>query len=203
VAPPAPAVVSASQNEGMSGSLRGRLIVATPDLADPNFSRAVVLILEHSAEGAVGVVLNRPSETPLDDGMPGWALLAAAPVRVFVGGPVEPDAAIGLGRVPSSRAGYPGARPEPLFGEVGSIDLGSDPVLSVPDVEVVRVFAGYAGWGRGQLDDEVAGDGWFVVDRDDGDVFTGAPEMLWRSVLRRQPGPLRLLSTYPDDPSLN
>ena len=183
--------------------MRGRLIIATPDLLDPNFSRTVVLVLEHSPEGAVGVVLNRPSETPLEDGMPGWALLAAAPARVFVGGPVEPEAAIGLGRVPSSRTGYSEGRPESLFGEVCSIDLGSDPVLSVPDVEVVRIFAGYAGWGPGQLDNEVAADGWFVVDRDDGDVFTSAPDVLWRDVLRRQPGPLRFLSTYPDDPSQN
>jgi len=183
--------------------VRGRLLVATTDLLDPNFSRTVVLVLEHSPEGAVGVVLNRPSETPLEDGMPGWALLAAPPGRVFVGGPVEPDAAIGLGRVPSSRAGPSEGRPEPLFGEVCSIDLGSDPVLSVPDVEVVRVFAGYAGWGPGQLDAEVAAEGWFVVDRDDGDVFTSAPDVLWRDVLRRQSGPLRLLSTYPDDPAMN
>lgn len=183
--------------------MRGRLLVATPDLLDPNFTRTVLLVLEHSAEGAVGVVLNRPSETPLDEGMPGWALLAATPTRVFVGGPVEPDAAIGLGRVPSGRPGTSDQRPEPLFGEVCSVDLGSDPMLSVDDVEVVRVFAGYAGWGPGQLDDEVAADGWFVVDRDDGDVFTSAPDTLWRDVLRRQPGPLRLLSTYPDDPTMN
>lgn len=178
-------------------------MVATPDLLDPNFARTVVLILEHSPEGAVGVVLNRPSETDLEDGMPGWAMLAAPPSRVFVGGPVEPDAAIGLGRVPAGRVGPSEGAPVPLFGEVCSIDLGSDPVLSVSDVESVRVFAGYAGWGPGQLDDEVAADGWFAVDRDDGDVFTGAPEMLWREVLRRQPGPLRLLSTYPEDPSQN
>ncbi len=183
--------------------MRGRLLVATTDLLDPNFARSVVLVLEHSREGAVGVVLNRPSETLLEEGMPGWSLLAAPPARVFVGGPVEPDAAIGLGRVPSGRAGNPATHPESLFGEVCSIDLGSDPMLSVPDVEVVRVFAGYAGWGPGQLDDEVAADGWFAVDRNDGDVFTGAPDLLWREVLRRQAGPLRLLSTYPDDPSQN
>ncbi|HEU5302261.1 MAG TPA: YqgE/AlgH family protein [Acidimicrobiia bacterium] len=187
----------------MAESMRGSLVVATPDLLDPNFARTVVLILEHSPEGAVGVVLNRPSATVLEEGMPGWAMLAAPPSRVFVGGPVEPVAAIGLGRVPSGRSSSPEGRHAALFGEVCSIDLGSDPVLSVPDVEVVRVFAGYAGWGPGQLDDEVAADGWFVVDRDDGDVFSGAPEVLWREVLRRQPGPLRLFSTYPEDPSQN
>ena len=181
--------------------MRGNLLVATPDLEDPNFARTVVLVLEHSPEGAVGVVLNRPSPTPLGEGMARCVPLAASPAQIFVGGPVEADAAIGLGRAVPGSEREPGA--QPLFGSILTVDLGSDPALVGADLDAVRVFAGYAGWGPGQLDDEVLADVWFVLERTDADVFTKTPERLWREVLRRQPGPLRLLSTFPADPSSN
>jgi putative transcriptional regulator len=184
-------------------SVREKLLVATPELLDPNFARTVVLVLEHTGEGALGVVLNRPTETPVDDSLVRWADRAAAPGVVFVGGPVQPDAAIGLAR----RA--PGA-PElesigfaPLFAGLGTVDLERAPDEIDDAIEAVRVYAGYSGWGPGQLDGELAAEGWYVCDAVPGDVWTARPGELWRDVLRRQPGPLRLVAGFPDDPSLN
>ena len=181
--------------------MKGKLLVATPEMEDPNFFRTVVLILDHNHEGALGVVLNRPSASALADPMPEWAQLAAEPAVVFVGGPVQPDAAIGLGR----RAGDAG---EPdgfasLFGELGTVDLERSPEAVAPTVDRVRVFAGYSGWGPGQLEDELAADGWFVVDADAGDPWSSAPEAMWRNVLRRQRGQLRVFADFPLDPETN
>src|SRR4051812_281631 len=125
-------------------SLQGRLLVATPALGDPNFDRTVVLLLEHNLEGALGLVLNRPSDTEVGDPLPDWARVAAAPAVVFVGGPVQPGAAIGLARSPVEDAveGW-----VPLFDRLGTVDLSRPPdTLDVP-VDDVRVFVGYAGWG--------------------------------------------------------
>jgi putative transcriptional regulator len=185
----------------VSESLRGRLLVATPDLEDPNFFRTVVLLLEHSPDGALGVVLNRPSAgTTVATPLPAWAPLAADPPVIFVGGPVQPQAAIGL----AHRAGA--ADPDgfaPLSDELGTVDLERDPADVAPRVDRIRVFAGYSGWGPRQLEGELGTGGWFVVDSDPSDWWTAEPEALWRVVLRRQPGKERLFAEYPLDASLN
>jgi putative transcriptional regulator len=143
--------------------LKGRLLVATPNLGDPNFERTVVLVLEHGDEGALGVVLNRPSGLDLAEPLPEWARAAADPPVVFIGGPVAPSAAVCLARV--TRAGGAGAVGwEPVLGPVGTLDLDSDPDEAIPSLQEIRVFAGYAGWGPGQLEGEIAAGGWFVVD---------------------------------------
>lgn len=185
----------------MPESLRGRLLVATPDLEDPNFRRTVVLLLEHSPEGALGVVLNRPTvDTTVEDPLPSWAHLVPEPAVVFVGGPVQPEAAIGL-----ARRGGPG-EPDgfaPLFDDLGTVDLERHPTLVEPHVDRVRVFAGYAGWGPGQLENELDADGWFVLAADPSDPWTGEPDGLWRAVLRRQRGKERLFADFPSDAALN
>jgi putative transcriptional regulator len=179
--------------------LKGRLLVATPNLGDPNFERTVVLILEHGDEGALGVVLNRPSELDVADPLPEWARAAADPPVVFIGGPVAPSAAVCLARVaPGGAAGW-----EPVLGPVGTLDLDSDPDEAIPRLHEIRVFAGYAGWGPGQLEGEIAAGGWFVVDADAGDPLSPAPQELWSAVLRRQRGTLALFAAYPADPTLN
>ena len=171
-------------------SLAGYVIVASPHLLDPNFFRTVVLLLEHDEDGAVGVVLNRPSTSGLGDELPGWESLLAEPPVVFVGGPVEPQTAIGLAE---------GVEGSPVAG-VGIVDLSAPPGdLLAP----VRVYAGYAGWGPGQLEDELAEGGWIVAEAIAPDVFAFEPDSLWRAVLKRQPGPTALLATFPVDPSLN
>jgi putative transcriptional regulator len=182
---------------------RGKLLVATPELADPNFARTVVLVLEHTEEGALGVVLNRPTDTPLHESLPRWGDHAAAPGVVFVGGPVQPEAAIGLARTAPDVPEIESIGFAPLFGGLGTVDLERAPDDIEPSVEAVRVFAGYAGWGPGQLDGELAAKGWYVCDAAPGDLWTAHPNDLWRAVLRRQPGPLRLVAGFPDDPSMN
>lgn len=184
----------------MSESVRGRLLVATPTLYDPNFFRTVVLVLEHGDDGALGVVLNRPSETVVGETLPDWSPVASSPNVVFVGGPVSPDAAIGLARADGSddTGGW-----VPLFGHLGTIDLGRSPGDLRVDVQNLRVFAGYAGWSAGQLDGELESGGWFVVDAAPDDVFTSDPGGLWASVLRRQGGKLAMFAAAPPHPSLN
>ena len=180
--------------------LKGRLLVATPNLGDPNFERTVVLVLEHGDDGALGVVINRPSDLELAEPLPEWARAAAHPSVVFIGGPVAPSAAVCLARV----AAVGGAQGwQPLLGPVGTLDLDSDPDQALPCLEQIRVFAGYAGWGPGQLESEIAAGGWFVVDAHSADPLSPVPEDLWASVLRRQRGALALFATYPADPSLN
>ena len=189
----------------MAGTPRpGRLLVASPAIGDPNFERTVVLLLEHSDEGALGLVLNRPSEIDLIDPLPEWTRLAAHPPVVFVGGPVEPERAIALARSDPARAPALGVDVyAPLLGELGTLDLTSDPDLVGGGIDAIRVFSGYAGWGPGQLEGELAAGAWWVVDAEAGDALALEPEGLWRAVLARQPQPLRRFANYPDDPSAN
>src|SRR5713101_1962375 len=185
--------------------LRGRLLVANPALPDPNFDRTVVLVLAHEEEGALGLVLNRPTEMDVDAPLPRWDHLAADPRVVFVGGPVAPGAAICLARVPLARVsdaefaeGW-----APVTGELGTLDLEKDPEDLLVDVEAIRVFAGYAGWGAGQLEQEIEAGAWFVVAAESGDIMSCEPEQLWKRVLRRQGGDLAVVAAFPADPKLN
>ena len=179
--------------------LRGRLLVATPQLADPNFARTVVLLLDHGDDGAFGVVLNRASDTLVADAIEPWAAVASEPGVVFRGGPVGTDQAIGLG---SSTDPVPSAGWAPLLGDLGSIDLGAGPTDR--PLQQFRVFVGYAGWTVGQLEVEIEEGSWFVVDADlTRDVFGAQPGALWADVLRRQPGRTAWFATAPEDPTTN
>jgi putative transcriptional regulator len=180
-------------------STAGQLLVATPLLGDPNFDRTVVLMLEHSEDGAMGLVLNRPSDLPVTDILPDWAALASQPSEVFHGGPVSTDSALALVRT----SGGPVIGVRQLPHEVGVVDLDTPTELVQDAVTALRVFAGYAGWGAGQLEGEVEEGAWFVVDTLPDDAFTSDPERLWRRVLRRQPHPLSLVASFPRDPALN
>lgn len=185
-------------------SLTGRLLVATPALADPNFDRAVVLILDHDEEGSLGVVLNRPTPVDVGDILEGWASLTGAPGVVFQGGPVSLDSALGVGVIPGAVA----SREVPLgwrrvHGAIGLVDLEAPPELLAAALGSLRIFAGYAGWGPGQLEQELVDGAWYVVESEPGDVSVPEPEGLWRAVLRRQRGELAMVATYPEDPSLN
>ena len=181
-------------------SWSGQLLVATPVLTDPNFARTVVQLVQHSDDdGALGVVLNQPSETPLAEVLPGWALLAPDPVVVFVGGPVQESAAICLGRLATGESDESYV-PVPGAPWLGTLDLDAD---AAEPVQEVRVFAGYAGWSPGQLEAEVEEGAWWVLDALPSDCFTPEPHRLWASVLRRQGMPLALAASYPPDPALN
>ncbi|MSQ30560.1 MAG: DUF179 domain-containing protein [Dehalococcoidia bacterium] len=192
----------------MDGLLTGRLLVATPLLEEPNFRRAVVFVCAHNQDGAFGVVLNRPLEEPVAAQLPQWDGRAAAPRVLFSGGPVDPERVTALARDrsrASARAGAWDGAPgwTPVGPEVGLLDLTIEPAGLAPTIEAVRLFAGYAGWGGGQLEQEIGQDSWFVVDAAAGDPFTLAPRDLWRVVLRRQPSPLAIYSTFPADTALN
>jgi putative transcriptional regulator len=181
-------------------SLRGKLLVALPPLVDENFDRTVVLLLEHTADGALGVVLNRPGTQPVADVLASWAPLTSLPSVVFGGGPVEPGSVIGLAR---ARIDEPTDHWVPVFDGIGTVDLTVDPGDVQPPLDAVRLFSGYAGWGAEQLEGELAVGAWAVADFVTDDAFGGAPDDLWRAVLGRQQGRLAWLANFPDDPSLN
>ncbi len=171
---------------GEPGTLAGSLLVATPLLADPSFTRTVVLLVDHDSTGAVGVVLNRPGERPLQEVAEPLAGAAAAPAQVFLGGPVSPDLTVCLSAAPGLAAWT-------------VLDLTDPPEMTGP----LRVFQGYAGWGPGQLEREVAEGAWWVLPASPQDVFCADPAQLWRQVLRRSPPPVSYASTWPEDPGLN
>lgn len=183
----------------MHESLRGRLLVAPPALLDPNFARTVVFILEHNDDGAIGVVLNRPSELPVSSTIEAWSGRTVPPGVIFLGGPVSPSSVIALASVILDDAG---ANWNAIIGRIGTVDLDADPG-DVPGLDEIRMFAGYAGWAAGQLEAELLEDGWFVLDAELTDVHTDDPFELWWEVLGRQKGPLGLLGNYPRDPRDN
>ena len=181
---------------------KGRLLLATPPLEDPNFDRTVIFMLEHHEDGAIGVVINRPSIEALDDPFDRWIDLQSAPSSVFAGGPVEEQALLALAATKKPLHDDAGHL-APITDNIASADLTADPAIVAADVSTVRVFRGYAGWGPGQLEDEIDAGAWLVLDATTDDVFSDDPDELWRSVLRRQPGRLAWLASAPDDLSAN
>lgn len=180
----------------MSGSLEGRLLVSRPELHDPNFDGTITLLLEHSPAGAFGLVLNRPLEAPVSEAFVGWEDLVSVPSAIFEGGPVQRNGLVALG----FGAGSSGPLPLGLT----SVDLDAQPALVRGNgIERVRIFAGYAGWGGGQLEGELAMGAWWVTDAGVDDVFTATPTDLWSTVLWRSGGDLKWFAHFPEDPSLN
>lgn len=169
-------------------------------LRESSFFRTVVLILDHDEHGALGVVLNRPTDYPVASALPQWASLVSEPDVVYSGGPVSGETAIALAQAHPDRPAPSGWTH--VFGDIGIVDL--DVITPpLPDVCNVRLFAGYAGWGSGQLEGELAADAWIIVDALAADATGAASLDLWSSVLRRQSGALALLASYPDEPAWN
>lgn len=177
-------------------NLLGSLLIAGGSLMDPNFRRAVVVITEHNDEGTMGLVLNRPAEVTVAEAAPALTTVTAADSPVFIGGPVQPEAAIVL-------ADFGSFTPETRI-VVGTIGLlGALDEVPMPEIKRARVFAGYAGWGPGQLEAEMDEDSWIVEDALADDVFTDDPLRLWSSILHRKGGSYRMLALMPADPSMN
>lgn len=173
-------------------ALTGKLLVAAHHLMDPNFYRTVVLVLTHEPDdGAMGLVLNRETGEAVADHLDDWGDLASPQGMVLYGGPVEPDMAVGLARSSGDR--------EAIVPGLCLVDLTAPPD---PDITAVRVYSGYSGWAPGQLEEEIGTGTWFVVDAAPDDPFAEA-DTLWQRVLRRQSGILAMISTFPEDPTLN
>jgi putative transcriptional regulator len=176
---------------GAMDSLRGKLLIASPGLSD-YFRRTVVLVIEHNEEGAMGVVLNRPSDAPVIDAVPQLAGLADDEDVVHIGGPVSPESVIALGEFEDRSEAA-----RPVIGDLGLID----PERPDPELRGLRVYAGYAGWGPEQLESELEAEAWIVEDADPTDPFLD--EDAWPVVLARKGGAYALLATMPADPSQN
>ncbi len=177
-------------------SLRGQLLVASPSLLDPTFRRSVVLVTEHTGEGAAGLVLNRPSEVAVEDVVPQLDWLADPDEPVYLGGPVEQNAVLVLAEFEN-----PSDSPVPVFGNLGFVAL--DEANATVLVRRKRIFAGYAGWGGGQLETELERDDWILERARPDDVFDEDVDGLWRAVLRRKGGIFALVARMPEDPSVN
>jgi putative transcriptional regulator len=180
-------------------SLRGHLLIASPGLLDPNFVRTVVLVTEHTEEGAMGLVLNRPSEVAVGDAVPHLAGMVGEGDPVFVGGPVQREAVVALAELedPSEAAALA------LGDGIGFLRADADPEELRGKTGRARVFAGYSGWGAGQLEAELDEPAWIVEPAEPEDVFTPDPDGLWSAVLRRKGGTFAVIALMPPDPSLN
>ncbi len=177
-------------------SARGQLLVAGPTLLDPNFWRTVVLVVEHTEEGALGLVLNRPSETVVSDAVPELEELIDGDELLYIGGPVQPAAVVVLARFED-----PGDSALIAFDDVGV--LGSDDSMDSTPVIEGRAFVGHSGWGSGQLDSEIERGDWILEPARRDDAFTESPRDLWASVLTRKGGSYALVARMPPDPSSN
>jgi putative transcriptional regulator len=181
-------------------SLRGQLLIASPKIVDPNFRRVVVYMAEHTDEGAMGLVINRPAEATVAEAVPDLAWLAGGgDAGVWVGGPVSPSSVIVLAEFeePASAAMI-------IEGDLGFVPAEiEDRDAFAAGVRRARFFAGHSGWGPGQLEAELEEDSWIVEPAQRTDVFTARPDALWSQVLRRKGSEYVLLATMPMDPSLN
>jgi putative transcriptional regulator len=182
----------------VDGSLRGKLLVASPALVDPNFARSVVFITEHGPEGAMGIVLDRPSETAVSELAPQLDEVAGADAPVYVGGPVQPSALVVLAEFTD-----PAAAAWIVVADVGfaSADVDMDELAGA--VRRARVYAGYSGWGPGQLEAEMEVESWIVEPPLPPELFPDDPEALWSAVLARKGGQYALVARMPADPSVN
>lgn len=180
-------------------SLRGQLLVATSAIGAGPFRRSVVYILDHDEDGALGLIINRPTAADVEDILPDWADIVNAPECLFDGGPVAMDSALGVGIVSGA------ARPagwQSMTGRVGLLDL-SGPPPAAEEFDGLRIYLGYAGWSAGQLELELEEKSWLVVASEIDDLISADPEGLWAKILQRQEGETRYLATMPDDPTDN
>jgi putative transcriptional regulator len=179
-------------------SLKGHLLLASPGLFDPNFRRAVVLVTEHNEEGAAGLVLNRPSATAVSEAIPDLLPLVGDEEPVYVGGPVQESAVLVLAEFddPEDAAML-------IVDDVGFVPGDGDFGLLAGTTRRARVFAGYAGWGPGQLEAELEESSWIVEPDGRPGLFPDPDDDLWGATLRDKGGPYRIVALMPEDPSLN
>lgn len=179
-------------------SLRGQLLIAGPGLEDPNFRRSVVLIAEHGDGGAMGLILNRPSHTAVGEAAPELLEVAGSDDLIHEGGPVQPTAVVVLAEFDAIHDAA-----AVVLEDIGFLAAGADLASAAGVTRRTRVFAGYAGWGPGQLEAELERDDWIVTPARREEIFSADPAGLWPAVLEGRGGQYALLARMPDDPSLN
>ena len=178
-------------------SLKGQVLISSGGLYDPNFRHTVVLVGEHNAEGALGVVLNRPLDVAVEDAVPVLAPLVPPGELLYQGGPVQPSHAVLLAEL-----SHPELADILVFGSVGFL-IGEVPADVQPGILRARVYLGYSGWGPGQLEAEMEQRSWILDPAREEDVFTDAPDLLWSRVLQRKGPEYHTLSRMPYDPRMN
>lgn len=177
---------------------RGMLLVAAPSLGAPVFERAVILLLAYAEDLVFGVDLSRRSDVAVATAVPEWEGVVAAPPVLYVGGPVTLQSVTGLGvtKPGVNMAEHPELTT--VTNRLAHVNLHSDPTELAEFLEGLRLFAGCAQWESAeQLDEEIAAGDWYVAPALPGDVIAPARCDLWSEVLRRQPLPLPLFSTFP------
>ena len=194
------------QNDGVDHddlpgtSTKGSLLVAVPLMDEPTFRRTVIYMLQHDEEGALGLVINRPTDEQDLPGLDPWMFELSQPQVVFQGGPVQSNTLIGVAAVTADGDSEAFVQ---IDGDLGTVDLGRLPSEILEGLRSLRLFRGYAGWGSGQLDAELEEGAWLVLPSTDDDVFSPHPQGLWRNVLRRAGGRLAVLADAPEDLTWN
>lgn len=181
----------------------GSLLIAAPDMPDPNFRRSIIYVIEHDHSGSLGVVITRPSETDVEEILPAWADMCATPPVFHIGGPVKPDTGIALAVLRSGADGSSHDGLQQIEGRVHVVDLDSDPDRLRDNADGMRVFVGYTGWAPGQLQGELDRGDWYVAPSLPSDLLAPARVDVWGAVLRRQDMPLPLYATYVGEGELN
>lgn len=186
-------------------STAGQLLIATPAIGDGTFDQSVIYMLHHDPVGALGVIINQPSEIVIDELLPRWSDLANEPSVIFIGGPVEPNGFIGVGRsIPDIAPGDLDETAATVPGtDLVTVDLDADPALTSAYIDRLRIFRGYSGWAPHQLDTEISSGAWFTVPAVDNDMWTADPDEIYESVLLRQQGTMRWFANAPRDLSQN
>lgn len=183
-------------------SLKGQLLLDGGNLTGSTFHRTVVLICQHDPQGAFGLVLNHPSDHQLGEVLAHDLPEAWQKQALFLGGPVQPQALSCLLHGPSND-GLPGT---PVLSGLQVLH-NLDELLEVnehsPDPTCMKFFAGYAGWGPGQLDNEMRMQAWLTYPASINWVFSSTPKNLWRQILRKKGPRFALLAESPEDPSVN
>lgn len=179
---------------------KGSLLVAVPLMDEPTFHRTVIYMLQHDDDGALGLVINRPTEEDELPGLDPWMYELSQPQVVFEGGPVQSNTLIGVAAITTTTASEAFVH---IDGELGTVDLGQLPSEIAEGIQELRLFRGYSGWGPGQLDSELDEGAWLVLHAEPDDIFSAHPQGLWRNVLRRAGGRVALLADAPDDLSWN
>lgn len=178
---------------------RGTLLIANPFLKDPNFSRTVIFLCEHTEEGSFGFVLNKKYPKTLEELVPD---LHVTDFPVYMGGPVQKDALHFLHQYPQLISGgeevmkniYWGGNFESLLINLKSNDI---------EKEGIRFFIGYSGWSKGQLNDELKEESWLTVKATRKLIFDTKPEDIWKDSLKHLGGNYEMMINFPIDPQLN